>query len=109
MEKNMKMIPATVLNSGHKMPVLGFGCFSAPLPPNEELIQIFLEAIKIGYRHFDTAAEYGSEEALGKALSQAIESGFVKNGREEFFINSKVWCTDAHPDLILPALKNSLR
>ncbi|KAI5673959.1 hypothetical protein M9H77_14323 [Catharanthus roseus] len=97
-------IPETLLNSGYKMPMVGFGC---AVQPSEELITILLDAIKIGYRHFDTAAGYGTEEALGKAVSQAIENGIVK-GRDEFFITSKLWITDTHHDLVLPALKKSL-
>lgn len=107
MEKQVQ-IPEIELNSGHKMPLVGFGtCVPDPIPPLEELVAIFLEAIKVGYRHFDTASSYGTEEALGKAMAQAIESGLVK-GREEFFISDKLWCEDADHDLILPALKKTL-
>ena len=106
MEKRVQ-IPEMVLNSGHKMPLVGFGCAMFPPPPLEELTVNFMEAIRVGYRHFDTAAEYGSEEALGKAVAQAIEDGLV-NGREEFFITSKVWYIDADHDLIIPALKQTL-
>nr|URS65385.1 rhazimal reductase [Alstonia scholaris] len=107
MEKQVQ-IPEIELNSGHKMPLVGFGtCVPDPIPPLEELAGIFLEAIKVGYRHFDTASSYGTEEALGRAVAQAIETGLV-NGREEFFISSKLWCEDADLDLILPALKKTL-
>nr|URS65386.1 rhazimal reductase [Alstonia scholaris] len=107
MEKQVQM-PEVELNSDHKMPLVGFGtCIPDPIPPLEELATIFLEVIKVGYRHFDTASCYGTEEALGKAVAQAIESGLV-NGREEFFITSKLWVEDADQDLILPALKKTL-
>lgn len=106
MEKTVR-IPEILLNSGHKMPVVGLGCVTAPVPPLEELTSILLEAIKIGYRQFDTAAVYGTEEAIGKAVAQAIDRGLVK-GREEFFITSKLWCADADPDLVLPALNKTL-
>ncbi|CAJ2679435.1 unnamed protein product [Trifolium pratense] len=62
----------------------------------------------IGYRHFDTAAFYNTEEPLGQAVSKALELGLVKN-RDELFITSKLWCTDAHHDLVLPALKTTLK
>ncbi|WJX67071.1 3''-deamino-3''-oxonicotianamine reductase [Trifolium repens] len=103
-----KSIPEVVLNSGHKMPMIGFGTGTVPLPPNDELIPAFINGIKIGYRHFDTAAYYGSEEPLGQAIAQALEQGLIKN-RSEIFITTKLWCTDAHPGLVLPALKNSLK
>ena len=106
MEK-MVHVPEMVLNSGHKMPLVGLGSAAHPIPPLEELTEILMEAIKIGYRHFDTAAMYGTEEALGRAVSQAIKTGLVK-GREELFITSKLWCTDADPDLVMPALQRTL-
>ena len=54
----------------------------------------FLEWRQIGYRHFDTAKIYGSEEALGTALCQAISSGTVQ--REDIFVTSKLWSSDHH-------------
>ena len=66
-----------------------------------------IEAIKQGYRHFDTAAAYGSELALGEAIKEAIELGLVS--RQDLFITSKLWCTDIHPHLVVSALHKSLR
>ena len=74
----------TVLNNGVKMPNLAFGTFKV----NEgDDVQIILDAIEAGYRHFDTAAFYNTEEALGKAIKK---SGIP---REEFFVTTKVWKT----------------
>lgn len=103
-----KSIPEVVLNSGHKMRMLGFGTGTVPLPPHHELIPAFINAIKVGYRHFDTAAYYGSEEPLGQTIAQALEQGLIEN-RSDIFITTKLWCTEAHPGLVLPALKNSLK
>ncbi|CAJ2679430.1 unnamed protein product [Trifolium pratense] len=97
-----KKIPEVVLNSGKKIPTIGFGTGSTP--PQQTL----LDAIEIGYRHFDTAALYNTEEPLGQAVSKALDLGLVKN-RDELFITSKLWCTDAHHDLVLPALKTTLK
>ncbi|KAF8008479.1 hypothetical protein BT93_K2220 [Corymbia citriodora subsp. variegata] len=90
------------------MPLIGFGTFTIPLPPPDVLTSIFLEAIKVGYRHFDTAACYGSEEALGQAVAEALDQGLIES-RSHIFITTKLWCTDSHPDLVLPALKKSLQ
>ncbi|KAF3658173.1 hypothetical protein FXO38_13338 [Capsicum annuum] len=60
-------VPEVVLNSGYKMPVLGMGTATYPMPRLDELPSILVDAIEAGYRHFDTAALYGSEEALGRA------------------------------------------
>ncbi|XP_061358231.1 methylecgonone reductase-like [Gastrolobium bilobum] len=102
-----KEIPEVVLNSGHKMPMLGFGTGTVPLPPSHELIPALIAAIQAGYRHFDTAAYYGYEESLGIAIAQALEQGLIKS-RCEIFVTTKLWCTDAHPALVIPALKSSL-
>ncbi|XP_062027069.1 protein REDOX 2-like isoform X1 [Rosa rugosa] len=107
--KKVVVIPEVVLNSGKKMPVLGFGTgvFGSP-PPAQTLARILLDAIELGYRHFDTAALYGTEEAVGLAITQALDRGLIKT-RDELFITSKLWCTDAHHDLVLPALKLTLQ
>ncbi|KAK9277910.1 hypothetical protein L1049_027467 [Liquidambar formosana] len=103
-----EQIPEVVLSSGQKMPVIGTGTASNPLPPPHQLTSILVDAIEIGYRHFDTAAIYGSEESLGRAVVEALDRGLIKS-RDEIFITSKLWCADAHPDLVLPALKNTLQ
>ncbi|GFZ21306.1 NAD(P)-linked oxidoreductase superfamily protein [Actinidia rufa] len=66
-----------------------------------------LRAIEIGYRHFDSAAVYGLEQSLGEAIADAIKEGFIES-RDQLFITSKLWCSDAHRDPVLPALQNSL-
>ncbi|XP_038687751.1 protein REDOX 2-like [Tripterygium wilfordii] len=102
-----EQIPAVKLSSGHKMPLIGMGTATIPIPPTDALASIFIDAIETGYRHFDTAAVYGSEEALGFAIKQALERGLIKS-REEMFITSKLGYTDAHPDLVLPGLQRTL-
>ena len=89
------------------MPVLAFDTAANNLQP-EVLIEAVLEAIKLGYRHFDTAFEYGSEQSLGVAIAKALELGLVSS-RDELFITSKLWCNDAHPGRVIPALKRSLQ
>ncbi|KAK4436780.1 protein REDOX 2 [Sesamum alatum] len=101
-------IPEVVLNSGHKMPAIGFGTAGSPAPVAEQLTPIFIEAIAAGYRHIDTAALYGTEEIVGQAVAEALGRGLIKS-RDELFITTKLWCTDADHDLVLPALNQSLR
>ncbi|XP_042501617.1 protein REDOX 2-like [Macadamia integrifolia] len=101
-----EMIPDVVLSSGHRMPSTGLGTASSPMPPN--LTSILLHAIDLGYRHFDTASLYGTEEFVGQAIAQALEQGLIKS-RGDVFITSKLWCSDADPDLVLPALKKTLQ
>ena len=102
-------IPKLVLRSStglKAMPVIGLGTASDD-SDSTALKRAVLEAIKLGYRHFDTASLYGSEQGLGEAIAEALKLGLV-DSRDELFITSKLWCTDAHPDLVIPALKQSL-
>ncbi|KAL6503026.1 oxidoreductase activity protein [Orobanche hederae] len=67
-----------------------------------------VNAIERGYRHFDTAAMYGSEEAVGLAIVEALKRGLIKS-RSEIFVCTKLWASDAHADRVLPALNKSLQ
>lgn len=103
----MIKVPKVKLNSGYEMPLLAMGTAATSLPEQEQLISALIHAIEIGYRHFDTAAAYGSEEALGRAVAAALERGLVAS-RDEFFITTKLWITQTDRELVLPALKRSL-
>ncbi|KDO40456.1 hypothetical protein CISIN_1g041959mg [Citrus sinensis] len=64
-------IPEEPLGStGKSIPLVGFGTVEYPL--NEAFKERVLHAIKLGYRHFDTAAAYPSEQPLGEALAEAL-------------------------------------
>ncbi|WVZ18058.1 hypothetical protein V8G54_005380 [Vigna mungo] len=89
----------------HNMPVIGFGTASTSPIDTKEAI---LEAIKLGYRHFDTASIYGSEKPLGEAIAEALQLGLIAS-RDELFITSKLWCTDNFPNLVLPAIHKTLQ
>jgi aryl-alcohol dehydrogenase-like predicted oxidoreductase len=104
-------IPQVVLKSSSNqcnMPVIAFG--TAALTNNDgEITKLaVIEAIKSGYRHFDTALIYDSEEALGEAIAEALELGLIQS-RDELFITSKLWLTDNFPHLVLSGLQKSLR
>ncbi|KAL9246456.1 hypothetical protein vseg_019988 [Gypsophila vaccaria] len=102
-------IPTIQLNHGGvSMPVLGLGMAPNPAVPDEVTKTAVLEAVEVGYRHFDTATIYFTEDALGDGISEVLKQGMVSS-REELFVTSKLWCSDGHADLILPALKTSLQ
>ncbi|KAD2393429.1 hypothetical protein E3N88_40406 [Mikania micrantha] len=67
-----------------------------------------IEAIKMGYRHFDSAAAYGTEKPVGEAIAEALRSGLIKS-RSEVFVTTKLWCNSADRHLVVPAIKESLR
>ncbi|PSS13565.1 Non-functional NADPH-dependent codeinone reductase [Actinidia chinensis var. chinensis] len=109
MDTNPCKIPELTLTSGGlKMPVLGFGTASDPPVQPETAKRAVLEAIGLGYRHFDTAALYFTEEPLGEAIAEALGLGLI-GSREELFITSKLWCSDAHDKLVLSALQRTLK
>jgi 2,5-diketo-D-gluconate reductase A len=89
------------LNNGVEMPLLGFGVFQ--VPDLAECERSVLDAIDVGYRLIDTAAAYGNEEAVGKAIRR---SGIP---REEFFITTKLWVTDAGYERTKAAFERSLK
>lgn len=69
------------LNNGVKMPILGFGVYQIS---KEDCERCVLDAIKVGYRHIDTAQSYFNEEQVGNALTKCGVP------REELFITTKV-------------------
>jgi 2,5-diketo-D-gluconate reductase A len=91
---------SAVLNNGVEMPLLGFGVFQIPDP--EECERSVLDAIAAGYRLIDTAAAYGNEEAVGRAIRA---SGVP---RDEIFVTTKLWIRDAGDEKTPPAFERSL-
>ncbi|MFC8661283.1 aldo/keto reductase [Streptomyces sp. NPDC057199] len=88
------------LNNGIKMPVLGFGVYQIPPAQTEQAVS---DALAAGYRSLDTAAAYGNEEAVGRAISS---SGIP---REDLFVTTKLWISDAGEDKAKRAFDTSLR
>ncbi|CAL5027223.1 unnamed protein product [Urochloa decumbens] len=97
------------LRSGNArpMPAVGMGTAAFPHVPETAKAAV-LAAIEVGYRHFDTAYMYGTEKPLGEAVAEAVRRGLVAS-REEVFVTSKLWCTQNHPDLVLPSLRETLK
>jgi diketogulonate reductase-like aldo/keto reductase len=89
----------TVLQNGVQMPWLGLGVWKAK--EGEEVEQAVKAALAHGYRHIDTAAVYGNEAGVGKALR---ESGVP---REQVFVTTKVWNSDQGYDTTLRAFEES--
>lgn len=74
------------LSNGVKMPMLGYGVFQVPNAETEKCVS---DALKVGYRSIDTAQAYANEEGVGAAIAK---SGVP---REELFITSKIWISNA--------------
>jgi diketogulonate reductase-like aldo/keto reductase len=89
------------LNNGVEIPRLGLGVYQSP--PGRITQRVVRYALKIGYRHIDTAYLYGNELDVGKALQ---DSGIH---RDEVFITTKLWNTrDVGYDSAVRACKESL-
>jgi 2,5-diketo-D-gluconate reductase A len=92
-------IPTVTLNNGVEMPVLGFGVYQIPADQTEQAVT---DALAAGYRSLDTAAAYGNEEAVGRAIRH---SGIP---REELFVTTKLWIQDSGEDNTKRAFEASL-
>ncbi|GAA3396222.1 aldo/keto reductase [Streptomyces roseoviridis] len=92
-------IPTVTLNNGVEIPQLGFGVFQVP---DEETTAAVASALEAGYRSIDTAAIYGNEAGVGKALA---ESGVA---RDDLFVTTKLWNADQGYDSTLRAFDESL-
>lgn len=92
-------VPQTPFHDGHAIPQLGYGVWQVE---DEVAADVVGQAIRAGYRHIDTAAIYGNEEGVGRAIASAGVP------REELFITTKVWNSDQGHDAALAALDTSL-
>ena len=86
--------PVLTLNNGVEMPAIGLGVFQTPPDATTAAVE---EALRLGYRHVDTAAAYGNEREVGEAIRS---SGLA---RDEVFVETKVWISDYGYDETLHA------
>ena len=91
------------LSSGSKMPYIGLGLWKAETGTLADVVE---QAIDIGYRHFDSASDYGNEKQTGEGLQRALKKGSVK--REDLFVTSKLWNTNHARQHVRPALERIL-
>lgn len=98
---NATPTPSVTLNNGVQMPIIGFGVFQIPAEQTQQVVE---QALATGYRHLDTAASYGNEDAVGAAIKA---SGVP---RDELFVTTKLWI-QARPgeDVVKSAFDTSLR
>src|SRR4051812_40902770 len=92
------MVTNLTLNNGVEMPALGFGVFQTP---PEETVAAVEAALRIGYRHIDTAAAYLNERGGGEAIRRCGLD------RSEIFVETKVWISDYGYDATLHAFDKS--
>lgn len=88
------------LNNGVKMPILGYGVYQTP---PDETKKCVLDALDTGYRSIDTAQAYGNEAGVGDAVA---ESGIA---RDEIFITTKIWISNAGYENAKKSIDESLK
>jgi 2,5-diketo-D-gluconate reductase A len=88
------------LSNGVKMPQLGYGVYQVT---KEECERCVLDALKVGYRHIDTAQAYYNEEEVGNAIKK---SGIP---RKEIFLTTKVWVTNYGYEQTIKCVEDSLK
>ena len=89
-----------ILNNGVEMPILGYGVFQVS---PEECERCVMDAISVGYRLIDTAQAYYNEEGVGNAVAKC---GVPRN---ELFLTTKVWITNAGEEKAAASIDESLR
>lgn len=89
-EKEVNGQPYVQLNNGQWMPRFGIGTFN--VPDNATCKDAVLTALRMGYRHIDTAHAYMDEQGVGEAVNEFVKESGVK--REEIWVTSKLWPTE---------------
>jgi len=92
------MIPTIILDDGVELPAIGFGVFQTPPAETAAAVEA---ALRVGYRHIDTAAAYANERGVGDAIRR---SGLE---RDDVFVETKVWISDYGYDETLHAFDKS--
>ena len=91
------------VGAGH-MPTLGLGLWKLP---EQSVASTVVDAVAAGYRHVDSAADYGNEEAVGEGLRQVLKTTDVV--RDDLWVTSKLWNTFHRPEHVRAACERSLR
>lgn len=95
------------LASGAVMPAAAFGTFHSDWA-QDYMKDATVEAIRVGWRHIDTARAYENEDVVGEAIREALSRGYISS-RNELFITAKLWNGHMQKEDVEPALHNTLR
>lgn len=95
------------LSSGRTMPVAAFGTFHSDWA-QDYMQDATAEAIRLGWRHMDTARAYENEDVVGHAIRQAIQEGSIASA-DELFITGKLWNGHMSPKDVAPAMDATLK
>lgn len=101
-----RAVPAVSLASGQVMPLAAFGTFHSDWA-QQHMFDATVEAIRIGWRHVDTARAYENEAIIGEAIREAINQGYISSVND-LFITGKLWNGHMKPGDVAPALERTL-
>jgi len=91
------------LSSDRQMPAVGFGLWKVD---RDDAAAVVKQAIEVGYRHFDSASDYGNEAEVGKGLEESLSNASIR--REDLWITSKLWNNYHRAEHVEAALKRTL-
>ena len=88
-------------SSSSSIPMVGLGCWKMKEPRS-----VVSKALEIGWRHVDSACDYGNEKEVGEGIAEAMGKHGIK--REDLFVTSKLWNTYHSPEHVEAACRKSL-
>ncbi len=96
-------MPSSFAIGGDILPAVGFGLWKIDKPDTADLVHAAIEA---GYRHLDSAADYGNEKEAGEGIKSALAAGLCQ--REDLCVTSKLWNTFHRPEHVRAACEKTL-
>ena len=96
-------IPTQSVGADGQMPIIGLGLWKID---KAEVADVVVEAIRAGYRHLDSACDYGNEKQVGEGIRRAIDQGLCT--REELWVTSKLWNTYHRKEHVVMAMDQTL-
>jgi len=100
-------VHSITLPSGAVMPVAAFGTFHSDWA-QEYIKDATVEAIRIGWRHIDTARGYENEDVVGEGIKEAIQKGYISSA-DDLFITGKLWNGHMAKKDVEPAINSTLK
>ncbi len=91
------------LRTGDEFPTTGLGLWKIPKADTARVVR---ESIAMGYRHLDSACDYGNEVEVGEGIASALADGLCR--REDLWVTSKLWNTYHRREHVRPALERTL-
>ena len=96
-------IPSQTVGADGQMPVIGLGLWKID---KAQVADVVVEAIRAGYRHLDSACDYGNEKEVGIGIRRAIDEGLCT--REDLWVTSKLWNTYHREEHVVMAMDQTL-